>query len=74
MGGWRQRPGSLKARAVEPASASRNEESTHMDASCMAPRCSILFASGNHGYISNLGRSPSGTYVQELRNQINFFK
>ncbi len=36
-----QRPGSIKARAVEPASVSRNEASAHRDAGSVAPRRSI---------------------------------
>ncbi len=59
-GGWRNRPGSLKAHAVEPASASRNEANARRDAGSMASRRSVSFPSGNHGYVRNLRRSPSG--------------
>ncbi len=33
----------------------------------MASRRSVLFPSGNHGYIRNLGRSPSGTRAASRR-------
>ncbi len=45
-GGVMYRPGSIKARAVEPASACRNEASACRDAGSVAPRRSILFPQG----------------------------
>ncbi len=45
-GGVTWRPGSIKARAVEPASASRNEASAWRDAGSVAPRCGVSFPRG----------------------------
>ncbi len=46
---------------MEPVSASRSEAFASRDAVSMAPRHSISFPLGNHGYMHNLRFSTLGT-------------
>ncbi len=60
-------PGSIKARVVEPVSASRNEASTGRDAGSVASRGSVSFPQGIRVTYVTERRSSSGTRAASKR-------
>ncbi len=66
-GGVTYRQGNLKARVVEPASASRNEASARRDAGSMTLRRSISFPLGTMVTCVTWRCSPSGTRAASKR-------